>query len=69
MDNVFTAPFDNALVPGGFNGSIPWSGLPVPINVNAPIDVSVPIRVDVPIAIYVSIDKQSTTPVRSPGGR
>ena len=33
--NAFTAPFDNTLAPGGNNGSIPWSGLPLLITDNA----------------------------------
>lgn len=30
--NIFAAPFDNMLAPGGFNGSVPWVGLPLPID-------------------------------------
>src|SRR5262245_47620149 len=32
QNNAFAAPFDNTEAPAGFNGSRPWSGLPVPIN-------------------------------------
>jgi hypothetical protein len=35
QNNVFAAPFDNAEAPAGFNGSIPWSGLPLPIDLVA----------------------------------
>jgi subtilisin family serine protease len=30
--NAFAAPFDNTLAPTGFNGSVPWTGLPVLIT-------------------------------------
>jgi hypothetical protein len=33
--NIFTAPFDNTPAPAGFNGSIPWSLLPVTISYSA----------------------------------
>jgi hypothetical protein len=33
--NLYAAPFDNTLAPGGFNGSVPWSPLPAPITYNA----------------------------------
>jgi hypothetical protein len=33
--NAFAAPFDNTLAPGGNNGSVPWSPLPLAITDNA----------------------------------
>ena len=30
---TFAAPFDNTTTPAGFNGSIPWNGLPLMITI------------------------------------
>jgi hypothetical protein len=35
LANTFSAPFDNTLAPSGFNGSVPWSPLPIAVADNA----------------------------------
>jgi len=62
--NTFAAPFDNAQVPGGFNGSIPWSGLPLIITFN--VDAGSPGATAFVPDIYRTTATQAGTPVAGP---
>src|SRR5688572_15027929 len=63
--NAFSAPFDNNQVPAGFNGSIPWSPLPVPINFLA--DAGSPGATALEADIYRTTATTTGVPVVAPG--
>jgi len=66
QNNAFQSPFDNAQVPAGFNGSIPWSGLPVLINNAA--DAGSPGATPLVADIYRTTATTTGTPITAPAG-